>query len=78
VSPEAITLMIDAFKSAGFNSDQLCLTYVNRCPIRRKFENQEVLGNKPFLDILAQEFVKLGFYEITEVTDMDTTLRITR
>jgi len=43
-----------------------------------KFENQEVLGNKPFLDILAQEFVKLGFYEITEVTDMDTTLRITR
>jgi FkbM family methyltransferase len=43
-----------------------------------KFENQEVLGNKPFLDILAQEFVKLGFYEITEVTDMDTTLRITK
>jgi FkbM family methyltransferase len=43
-----------------------------------KFENQEVLGNKPFLDILAQEFVKLDFYEITEVTDMDTTLRITR
>lgn len=43
-----------------------------------KFENQEVLGNKPFLDILAQEFVKLGFYEITEVTQMDTTLRITR
>ena len=43
-----------------------------------KFENQESLGNKPFLDILAQEFVKLGFYEITEVTNMDTTLRITK
>jgi hypothetical protein len=43
-----------------------------------KFENQEVLGNKPFLDILSQEFVKLGFYEITEITPMDTTLRITR
>ena len=43
-----------------------------------KFENQEILGNKPFLDILAQEFVKLGFYEITEVTSMDTTLKITK
>ena len=43
-----------------------------------KFENQESLGNKPFLDILAQEFVKLGFYEITEVTSMDTTLKINK
>jgi FkbM family methyltransferase len=43
-----------------------------------KFENQESIGNKAFLDILAQEFVKLGFYEITEVTSMDTTLKITK
>jgi FkbM family methyltransferase len=43
-----------------------------------KFENQESLGNKSFLDMLAQEFVKLGFYEITEITNMDTTLRITK
>jgi uracil-DNA glycosylase family 4 len=54
VSPEAITLMIDAFKSAGFNSDQLCLTYVNRCPIRRKFENQEVTNCSPYLHLELQ------------------------
>jgi len=40
-----------------------------------KFENQEYLGNKPFLDQLAQTFVDLGFYEISEVTNMDTVLR---
>jgi len=56
VSPEAITLMIDAFKSAGFNSDQLCLTYVNRCPIRRKFENQEVTNCSPYLHLELQLF----------------------
>ena len=40
-----------------------------------KFENQVVLGNKTFLDKLAEDFVMLG-YTITEVTDMDTTLTL--
>ena len=39
-----------------------------------KFENQEVLGNKQFLDLLAEQFVLLGNYTISEVTPMDTTL----
>ena len=54
VSPEAISLMITAFKSAGFNSDQLCLTYVNRCPIRRKFENEEIINCSPYLHLELQ------------------------
>lgn len=41
-----------------------------------KFENQAALGNKPFLDELAIEFVKLAKYVVAEVTDMDTTLRL--
>jgi FkbM family methyltransferase len=41
-----------------------------------KFENQEVLGNKPFLDDLALQFVKLAKYVVSEVTAMDTTLRL--
>lgn len=41
-----------------------------------KFENQEALGNKPFLDELTIEFVKLAKYIVAEVTDMDTTLRL--
>ncbi len=41
-----------------------------------KFENQEALGNKAFLDELSIEFVKLAKYVVAEVTDMDTTLRL--
>lgn len=41
-----------------------------------KFENQETLGNKPFLDTVALEFVKLAKYVIAGVTSMDTTLRL--
>lgn len=38
-----------------------------------KFENQETLGNKAFLDNLVIDFVDLG-YTLSEVTEMDTTL----
>lgn len=54
ISPDAISLMISAFKDAGFNSDQLCLTYVNRCPVRRKHENDEVTNCSPYLHLELQ------------------------
>jgi uracil-DNA glycosylase family 4 len=54
ISPEAITLMVNAFKEAGFSSDQLCLTYVNRCPVRRKYEEQEVINCSPYLHLELQ------------------------
>ena len=40
-----------------------------------KFENQESLGNKSFLDNLVIDFVDLG-YTLSEVTNMDTTLTL--
>lgn len=49
ISSEGINLMISAFKEAGFTSDMLCLTYVNRCPIKRKFEQQEITNCIPYL-----------------------------
>ena len=49
IPPEAITLMVDAFKKAGLTSQQLCLTYVNRCPVKRKFTNQEIFNCSPYL-----------------------------
>lgn len=49
ISPEAVSLMITAFKDAGFSSDDLCLTYLNRCPIKRKFEESEILNCAPYL-----------------------------
>lgn len=54
ISPEAITLMVNAFKDSGFSSDQLCLTYVNRCPVRRKYEDQEVINCSPYLHLELQ------------------------
>jgi DNA polymerase len=46
---EGVDLMIDALKQAGLTSSQLCLTYVNRCPVFRKYDNQEVLNCTPYL-----------------------------
>lgn len=49
ISPEGISLMISTFKDAGFTSDDLCLTYINRCPIKRKFEQNEIVNCAPYL-----------------------------
>ena len=49
ISPEAISLMVDSFKKADLSSQQLCLTYVNRCPVNRKYENKEIINCSPFL-----------------------------
>lgn len=46
---ESISLLVESAKNAGLTSSELCLTYVNRCPIRRKFENQEIINCSPYL-----------------------------
>jgi uracil-DNA glycosylase family 4 len=46
---EAVAVMIDAFKMANIGSSQLCLTYVNRCPAYRSYEEQEVSNCSPYL-----------------------------
>jgi len=54
ISPEAISLMVNGFKKAGLNSQQLCLTYVNRCPVKRKYENQEIINCSSYLHLELQ------------------------
>jgi DNA polymerase len=49
LSPDAISLMVNAFKNVGLSSHQLCLTYVNRCPVKRKYESKEVINCSPYL-----------------------------
>jgi len=49
ISPDAINLMVSSFKSAGLSSQQLCLTYINRCPTKRKYENQEIINCSPYI-----------------------------
>jgi FkbM family methyltransferase len=39
-----------------------------------KYENQESLGNKVFVDYLTEELVKVG-YEIIDINQTDTTLK---
>lgn len=46
---DAISVMLSAFKLAGLSSQQLCLTYVNRCPVPRKYEPQEVINCTKYL-----------------------------
>lgn len=49
ISQEAIDIMVNTFKKVGLSSQQLCLTYVNRCPVKRKYENSEILNCSPYL-----------------------------
>lgn len=49
IPSDAINLMLDTFKEAGLSSQQMCLTYVNRCPVQRKYEPQEIINCTPFL-----------------------------
>lgn len=46
---EAISIMVEAFKNCELSSSQLCLTYVNRCPVKRKYENQEIINCSSYL-----------------------------
>lgn len=51
---DAINLMVNTFKKIGFSSDQLCLTYVNRCPVKRKYESSEVINCSHYLHLELQ------------------------
>lgn len=49
MDPQAISYMVDIIKQAGFSSNQLCLTYLNRCPKRDKYNNAEIINCAPYL-----------------------------
>lgn len=49
ISPEAVNLMVNSFKKVGLSSHQICLTYVNRCPVKRKYESNEIINCTPYL-----------------------------
>lgn len=49
ISQEAVSLMVTAFKNVGLSSQQLCLTYVNRCPVKRKYETKEIINCSPYI-----------------------------
>jgi len=48
-SSEAVDLLIAACKQASINSNTICLTYVNRCPVKRQYEPQEITNCSSYL-----------------------------
>jgi DNA polymerase len=49
IQQEAVALLLKGLKDAGFDSNKVCLTYVNRCPVKRKFTNEEIFNCSPYL-----------------------------
>lgn len=46
---DSVNVFLSALKEAGFKSSDVCLTYLNRCPIKRKYTDQEVINCSPYL-----------------------------
>ena len=46
---QSIGFLVDKIKATGFKSDQLCLTYVNRCSKSSKYDDKEILNCSPYL-----------------------------
>ena len=49
IQQESVNFFLKSLKDAEFKSSNVCLTYVNRCPIRNKFSNQEIINCAPYL-----------------------------
>ena len=49
ISPEAVELLLRSLKTSGFDSSKVCLTYVNRCPAKKKFDAEEIANCMPYL-----------------------------
>jgi len=49
LSPDAVELFLKSLKFSGFDSRRVCLTYVNRCPAKKKFDQSEIANCLPYL-----------------------------
>lgn len=54
IDKDSADLMVSAIKSAGFQSSNVCLTYVTRCPLNRKPDNSEVTSCASYLHTEVQ------------------------
>lgn len=54
IQQEAVNFFLKTLKDAGFQSDKVCLTYVNRCPAKRKFTNEEIFNCSSYLHTEVQ------------------------
>jgi DNA polymerase len=77
---ESTDLFISTIKSVGFNSSNVCLTYVTRCPVSRKIENIEITNCSGFLHTEVQLInpkliVTLGLLPLATLLNADVQLK---
>ena len=78
--PDAIELFLKSLKSSGFNSSRVCLTYVNRCPARKKFDQSEIANCLPYLHSEIQLLnpkliVTLGLLPLVSLTGSEVKIK---
>lgn len=49
LSSDAVELLLKSLKASGFESSKVCLTYVNRCPAKKKFNELEIANCLSYL-----------------------------
>ena len=77
---ESVNFLLSSLKEANFDSTKVCLTYVNRCPVKRKYTNQEVFNCSPYLHheiqlLNPKLIVTLGSSPLISLLGLDVKLK---
>jgi DNA polymerase len=77
---DSVSFFLSALKESGFESSNVCLTYVNRCPVKRKYTNQEVFNCSPYLHneiqlLNPKLIVTLGSVPLISLLGLDVKLK---
>lgn len=80
IDKESVELFLSALKDSGFKSSDVCLTYLNRCPVKRKYTSEEVYNCSPYLhaeiQLLNPKLIfTLGSLPLVSLTGADLKLK---
>lgn len=80
IDQDSVNLFLSALKDSGFKSSNVCLTYINRCPVKRKYTNQEVFNCSPYIHTEIQLLnpkliVTLGSLPLVSLIGSDVKLK---
>lgn len=77
---DSVDLLVSSIKSAGFQSSNVCLTYVTRCPSFGKPDNSVIMNCSPYLHteiqlINPKLIVTLGLLPLVSLLNSDIQLK---
>jgi len=80
MSSDSVELLLKSLKSSGFDSSRVCLTYVNRCPAKKKFDQSEIANCLPYLHSEIQLLnpkliVTLGLLPLISLTGSEAKIK---